>query len=76
MGSVGETTNGHNKQSLDWTVYDNVIDGRQTTTAKTRHGIKPATGKPNLEVPVATQDDVEEAMIVTKAVSIAWATVP
>ena len=76
MGSLGETTNGHTKQSLDWTVYDNVIDGRLTTTEKTRHGINPATGKPNPEVPVATKDDVEEAMIAAKQASVKWATVP
>lgn len=76
MGSIGETTNGHTKQSLDWTVFENVVDGRLTKTAKTRHGINPATGKPNPEVPVATPDDVDEAMIAAKKASTKWATVP
>jgi len=76
MGSIGETTDGRTKQSLDWTVFDNVIDGRLKSTAKTRHSVNPATGKPNPEVPVATRDDVEEAMTAAKKASISWATVP
>lgn len=80
MGSVTEPTNGHTNnhthQSLDWTVYNNVIDGKLTSTQKTRHGINPATGKPNPEVPVATQDDVEQAMVAAKKASTSWAKVP
>jgi hypothetical protein len=42
--------------------YQNTIDGRLSTTKTTRHGINPATGKPNPEVPVSTQEDVDNAV--------------
>ena len=76
MGSVGEMSNGHTKQSLDWTTYKNIINGELTSTKETRHGINPATGKPNAEVPVATQDDVDQAMVAAKKASSGWAAVP
>lgn len=80
MGSLGAQangqTNGTTHQPLDWTTYFNIIDGELTTTSKTRHGINPATGKPNPEVPVATQEDVEKAMLAAKKASKTWAEVP
>ena len=47
---------------LDWTTFKNVIDGKLTSTPTTRHGINPATGEPNPEVPVSTQADVDAAV--------------
>ena len=52
--------NGH--KGLDWTTFANTIDGKQSTTSKTRHSINPATGKPSAEVPVSTPEDVDAAM--------------
>lgn len=70
MGSVGT------EKSLDWSTYYNVIDGKLTTTAKTRHGINPATGKPNPEVPVSTREDVDNAMTAGTAAYKKWSQVP
>ncbi|KPI41522.1 putative aldehyde dehydrogenase [Cyphellophora attinorum] len=42
--------------------YQNTIDGRLSSTKSTRHGVNPATGKPNPEVPVSTQEDVDNAV--------------
>ena len=69
-------TDGHSKHSLDWSKYHNVIDGKLTTTPKTRHGINPANGKPNPEVPVSTQEDVESAMSAAKRAHKNWAKTP
>lgn len=76
MGDSNGSTNGTTKKSLDWSKFYNVIDGELTTTAETRHGINPATGDPNPEVPVATQEDVEKAMIAAKKASKTWAATP
>jgi acyl-CoA reductase-like NAD-dependent aldehyde dehydrogenase len=73
-GQANGQTNGITKQSLDWSKFYNVIDGELTSTAQTRHGINPATGSPNLEVSLATQEDVEKAMIAAKKASKSWAT--
>lgn len=68
-------TNGVSKSKLDWTTYKNVIDGQLTGTSSTRHGINPATGKPNHEVPVSTKEDVDKAMVAAKKASVKWAQV-
>jgi acyl-CoA reductase-like NAD-dependent aldehyde dehydrogenase len=51
---------------LNSTEFYNTIDGKFMTTAKTRHSINPATGKPNPEVPLSTQDDVDKATVAAK----------
>lgn len=53
-----------------------MIDGKLTTTSKTRHGINPATGRPNSEVPVSTQEDVDQAMNAATAAFKFWSQVP
>lgn len=42
--------------------YLNSVDGKLVGTDQTRHGINPATGKPNPEVPVSTSKDVDAAV--------------
>jgi acyl-CoA reductase-like NAD-dependent aldehyde dehydrogenase len=45
-----------------WSNYLNSIDGKLVGTGETRHGINPATGEANPEVPVSTQQDVNAAV--------------
>ena len=45
-----------------WSNYQNTIDGKLVGTKETRHGINPATGEANPEVPVSTQKDVDAAV--------------
>ncbi|EEP82234.1 conserved hypothetical protein [Uncinocarpus reesii 1704] len=47
---------------IDFTTFRNVINGELTSTEQTRHGINPATGNPNPEVPVSTPTDVDAAV--------------
>ncbi|KAF7560280.1 hypothetical protein G7046_g3861 [Stylonectria norvegica] len=49
-------------EMLDFTTFHNVIDGKLLSTNTTRHGINPATGNPNAEVPIADQKDVDIAV--------------
>lgn len=70
-------TNGVNGvKPLDWTTFHNTIDGKLTTTSKTRHSINPATGKPNPEVPLSTPEDVDKAMAAGKRAFRGWADTP
>lgn len=55
-------------------MFHNVIESKLTSTSKTRRGINPATSKANAKVPVASQDDVETAMIAAKKVPVHWIT--
>ncbi|KIV84941.1 hypothetical protein PV11_00686 [Exophiala sideris] len=56
--------------------FYNTINGKSTTTDKTRHSINPATGKPNPEVPVSTQKDVDDAVAAAKEAFKSWSKVP
>lgn len=58
---------------LDFTTFSNVIDGKLSATKETRHGINPATGKPNPEVPVSTREDVDKAVEAGKKAFKGWA---
>ncbi|OCT47674.1 putative aldehyde dehydrogenase-like protein [Cladophialophora carrionii] len=68
--------NGASTEGLDFTTFSNVIDGKLSSTEKTRHGINPATGKPNHEVPVSTPEDVDRAMAAAKRAFKPWAKTP
>ena len=67
-GSHG--TNGTAKIQFD--TFQNVINGKLVPTSATRHGINPATKKANLEVPVSTQKDVDDAIAAGKAAYKTW----
>ena len=69
MGSIGPTFD-------IFSEFKNTINGKLTTTKETRHGINPATGKPNPEVPVSTQQDVDDAVAAGKAAFKKWSKVP
>jgi len=56
--------------------YYNTIDGKLSSTQQTRHGINPSTGKPNPEVPVATQEDVDTAVAAAKKAFKTWSKTP
>lgn len=56
--------------------FYNTINGQLSKTEKTRHGINPATGKPNPEVPVSTQQDVDNAVAAGKAAFKTWSQTP
>lgn len=53
--------------------FRNTIDGQLTTTNETRHGINPATGRPNPPVPVSTLQDVNYAVDAAKKAFPGWA---
>jgi acyl-CoA reductase-like NAD-dependent aldehyde dehydrogenase len=57
---------------LDFNQFFNVIEGKLTSTATTRHGIDPATEIDNPAVPVSTRDDVELAVASAKTAFEKW----
>lgn len=59
-----------------FSTYLNTIHGELVGTRTTRHGINPATGKPNPEVPVATLQDVDAAVAAGLTAFESWKKVP
>jgi acyl-CoA reductase-like NAD-dependent aldehyde dehydrogenase len=59
-----------------FTGFYNTIDGNSTKTENSRHGINPATGKPNPDVPVATPEDVDHAVAAAKEAFKTWSKTP
>lgn len=71
-------TNGHaaNGNSLSWSTFSNVINGKLESTKETRRSVNPATEELNPFVPVATQEDVEKTMQAAQKAFKPWAAVP
>ncbi|KAI0512624.1 aldehyde dehydrogenase [Xylaria bambusicola] len=61
---------------VNFTTYQNVIDGGLYGTDKTRRTIDPATLEENPEVPVSTRHDVDRAVAAAQKAAAAWAQVP
>ena len=57
---------------LDFTTFKNTINGKQVEAKTTRHGINPATKKPMPEVPVATQQDLDDAVRAARQAFKTW----
>lgn len=58
------------------TGFYNTINGKLASTKTTRHGINPATGKSNPEVPVSTQEDVDSAVAAATEAFKTWSKTP
>lgn len=76
-------TNGHGANGasskvtpLSWDTFSNTINGKADNGKNTRHGINPATEENSSTVPVATQDDVDRAMVAAQKAFKTWAAVP
>ncbi|KAJ4267031.1 hypothetical protein NW762_003129 [Fusarium torreyae] len=53
-----------------------IIDGKSAPTKKTRHGVNPATLQAKEDVPLATQDDLDRAVVAAKNAFRTWSKVP
>ncbi|KAH7346225.1 putative aldehyde dehydrogenase [Rhexocercosporidium sp. MPI-PUGE-AT-0058] len=61
---------------LSWDTFSNTIDGKADNAKNSRHGINPATEENSSTVPVATEEDVDRAMVAAKKAFKTWAAVP
>ncbi|CEJ62739.1 Putative Aldehyde dehydrogenase [Penicillium brasilianum] len=57
---------------LNFTTFQNVINNQLSSTAVTRNGINPATEEPNLEVPIATKEDLDNAVQAARTAFKSW----
>lgn len=69
--------NGTSKPALDFEGgYVQIINGKVVPTEKTRHSLNPTNLEPKAEVPVATQEHVDQAVAAAKAAFKTWSKVP
>lgn len=61
---------------VDFTTFANIIDGKLSTSDKTRRPLNPSTLEENPSVPVSSQQDVDRAIAAAKKAREAWAEVP
>ncbi|POS78360.1 aldehyde dehydrogenase (NAD+) [Diaporthe helianthi] len=83
MDAVASTTNGglptHVKNGPGLNFKGNfvqIINGTSAPTKANRHGVNPATLEPMPEVPVATQNDLDNAVTAAKAAFKVWSKTP
>jgi acyl-CoA reductase-like NAD-dependent aldehyde dehydrogenase len=76
MAPSATSTGGGGTAKLQFDTFQNVINGKTVNSSKTRHGINPATKKPNPEVPVATSQDLDEAVAAATKAFQSWSRTP
>jgi delta 1-pyrroline-5-carboxylate dehydrogenase len=62
--------------TLDFETFYNIIDGKQRGSDKIHHGINPATGQELWDVPIASQQDLDDAVAAAKKAFPAWRDTP
>jgi acyl-CoA reductase-like NAD-dependent aldehyde dehydrogenase len=69
MANTNGATSG---TSLDFTTFKNVINGKLVDTKTHRQGIKPASSEPHVDVPVATEADLDDAVNAAREAFKSW----
>lgn len=62
--------------SIDFEKFYNIIDGKQRGSDKIHHGINPATGQELWDVPIASEQDLNDAVAAGKKAFPAWRDTP
>lgn len=57
---------------LDFTTFSNVINGELCSSDRTNHSVNPSTEDPLVERPIATKQDVEDAVSAARAAFKHW----
>jgi acyl-CoA reductase-like NAD-dependent aldehyde dehydrogenase len=63
-------------RKLSFDSFVHIINGKARSSATTRHGLNPANREAKAEVPVATQQDLDDAVAAAKAAFKKWRRVP
>lgn len=58
--------------AVDFTTFSNIINGEKRSSAKIGHGVNPSNKQPLWDVPIASEDDVNEAVAAAKNAFPAW----
>jgi len=61
-------------ETISFTTFSNIVNGEPRSSKTKYHGIDPTTKEPNWDVPVATADDVEDAVAAANKAFAEWKT--
>lgn len=61
-------------ETISFTIFSNIVDGQPRSSKTKYHGIDPTTKQPNWDVPVATPEDVEDAVAAANGAYAQWKT--
>ena len=64
------------KAPVDFTSFSNIIDGKPRNAESYYQGINPATKEKLWRVPVATRQDLDDAVVAARKAFPAWSQVP
>ncbi|KAI4925737.1 uncharacterized protein J4E92_006473 [Alternaria infectoria] len=62
--------------TLDFETFYNIVDGKQRGSDNIHHGINPATGQQLWDVPIASEQDLNDAVAAAKKAFPAWRDTP
>ncbi|KAK6519119.1 hypothetical protein TWF281_003808 [Arthrobotrys megalospora] len=57
---------------LNFNTFTNIINGKKSPTAKTRHSVNPSTKEPNPPVPLSTKEDLDAAVSAARNALTGW----
>lgn len=62
--------------TIDFTTFHNIVNGEKRGSSNSHHGINPATGEELWPVPIANQQDVDDAVKAASKAFKSWSQVP
>lgn len=75
-GTNGVTNRTNSTQALDFNTFKNVINGKLVDTHSHRQGIVPASPEPYVDMPVATEADLDDAVNAGREAFESWSQMP
>lgn len=61
-------------ETIDFNTFSNIVAGSPRSSKQKYHGIDPTTKQPNWDVPVATPEDIEDAVTAANKAFAEWKT--
>ena len=61
---------------IDFTVFHNIVNGQPRGSEKTYHSVDPANKQPLWDAPVATQEDLDDAVRAARVAFKSWSKTP
>ncbi|KAK4987349.1 hypothetical protein LTR50_004684 [Elasticomyces elasticus] len=62
--------------NISWDSFSNIVDGKPRGASSHNNGINPATGEKLWDVPIGTQDDLNDAVDAAQKAFVSWSQVP
>jgi acyl-CoA reductase-like NAD-dependent aldehyde dehydrogenase len=70
--NASETMNGTKNTRVEFEKFHNIVDGLPRSSSDFHHGINPSDGKALWDVPIATENDLDDAVKAAKKAFKTW----